>query len=292
MGARQVLEARTFTLMMIGAIVVTLALRIPGRGVIGAAGALALVMTGYGELLRRGSQGDWTARPRGSLSERAWRLFLCLGAGGALALPLFLAQYTQAAPRVTRSGLALASGLILIVPLVMLATYGARGPLGDRMRVVGSMLARHPVAVLASLLLLPLSLIAIEWSLFTMTRYHGSFGYFTLDLFPQPDGLRVFQGIPYLGPFDYRSADDSPLLGLYTGALKQGYTFVGTIPASLALPFSNGFNTEWVFNSPGRYLLLRMLFTVFIVTCMLAGLAIQARWLGLLSTMDSRRPAS
>ena len=292
MTARQVLEARTVTLLAVGAIVVTMALCVPRQGVWGAAGALALVMTGYGELLRRGSQGDWTPRPHVTLPGRAWRALMCLGAGAALALPLIFAFSRNQAPRATGGGLLAAGGLLLIVPLLMLSTYGLRGPILERFRTIWAMLIRHPLAVLASLLILPLSLLVVECSLIALSQFHGSFGLLTLDLFPNPEGIRTLYGLPFFGNVIYYSVDDATMMEVYTGVLRQGYTLIGAIPASLALPVSHGFRTDYVFSMPEKYLALRMLFTVFIVTCMLSALAIQARWLGLLSTMDSRRPAA
>jgi hypothetical protein len=292
MGARQVLEGTTLTLIAIGALVVTLSLRIPVYGVWGAAAALSLVMAGYGELLRRGSQGDWTPRPHVSPFGRLWRLVVCLGAGSALTLPLFVAYRTGTSPRATVGGLLTASVLILLVPLLMLATFGVRGRFRDRFRTIEAMLVRHPMAVLASLLILPFSLVAVEVALVLLTSSHGSFGFFTLDLFPNPRSVRIINNFPFFGNVIYHSAEESKLMEVYNWALKQGYTLIGAIPASLFMPISHQYWTDWVFDAPWKYLIMRMLFTVFIVTCMLAALAVQARWLGLLSTMDSRRPAA
>ena len=72
----------------------------------------------------------------------------------------------------------------------------------------------------------------------------------------------------------------------------QGYTLIGAIPASLAMDTSNGLYLGAISLNPKSYLAHRMFFTLVIVTCMLCALAVQARWLGLLSTIDSRRSAS
>ncbi len=305
MGARQVLEARTFTLIAVGAVLVTLAMAmpaligtraagwlarvVPNAGVWVAALALALVMTGYGELLRRGSQGDWTARPAIGLGERAWRTLVCSLAGVALALPLLLASASRTPPRTTLGGLAVAAGLIAVFPLVMLATYAARGPVRGRAGMVGATLVRHPVAVVATLLLLPISILAIELALVTMTRIHGSFSFLALDLFPRNPLYQPIFGIPYIGTHDYRLFPERVMTEVYGGGLRGGYSLIGAIPPSLALGTSNGFNTWAVHMGEAGYFRLRMALTVFIVTTMLASLAVQARWLGLLSTMDTRR---
>jgi hypothetical protein len=55
---------------------------------------------------------------------------------------------------------------------------------------------------------------------------------------------------------------------------------------------SHGFDPYVVSLTRQEYFQVRILFTLFIVSVMLAVLAVQARWLGLLSTMDTRRTAA
>ena len=123
MAARQILDARIVTLLVVGAVLVTLSLALScldhpvghaakvrgvNPGVWSAALALGLVMVGYGELLRRGCQGDWTPRPHVGLLTMAWRGVICLAMGTALVLPLFIAAVRDTPPRVTPAGLAIA----------------------------------------------------------------------------------------------------------------------------------------------------------------------------------------
>ena len=314
MAARQILDARIITLLSIGAVLVTLALSLtslgitlgpevrawmPHPGVWAAAAALGLVMVGYGELLRRGSQGDWAARPAVGPLAMAWRALICLGAGTALVLPLIIAAEGQTPPRLTPAGLAVTLAAILALPLVMLATYLPFGSIIDRAKVIGSMMKRHPMAVLMTLLLLPLSLPALEALLIVVTRASSMLSFLLLDLFPPRDVIRVNFRIPYFAPselrmtwIDMRIASDSIVLGLYGDSLRSGYTLLGAIPASLALGTLNGYE-PWVIGiGPTGYLVYRMVFTLVIVAGMLSVLAVQARWLGLLSTMDSRRSAA
>ncbi len=312
--AKQVLEARTFTLLWVGAVLVTLALSVTSLGVrfgpgvlawvpypgVWAAGlALALVLVGYGELLRRGSQGDWTVPAATAPWPRAWRCVICLGAGVALVMPLIIASASQTPPRLTPAGLAIALAATLVLPLVMLGTYFPKGSVLDRVRLVGSIVGRHPVAVLAALLIVPLSLPLIEASVFVVTRITSTFSFMLFDLFPQRAGVRTLFRIPYFAPgelrmswVDFREAGDSRILGSYTDSLRHGYTLIGAIPASLALNATNGLFVESIGLGPKSYLAYRMFFTMVIVTGMLSALAVQARWLGLLSTMDSRRSAA
>ena len=155
------------------------------------------------------------------------------------------------------------------------------------------------MAVLAALLIVPLSLPLIEAAVFVATRITSTFSFMLFDLFPQREGVRTLYRIPYYAPgelrmnwVDFREASDSHILGSYTDSLRHGYTLLGAIPASLAMNTSNGFFCESIGLSPQGYLAHRMFFTMMIVTGMLSALAVQARWLGLLSTMDSRRSAA
>jgi hypothetical protein len=253
------------------------------------------VMIGYGELLRRGSQGDWTARPHVGWWARAWRMLICLSAGSALVLPLIYASETGTVPRLTFQGLSIALGVTVLMPLVMLGTYAPRGSVLGRVGMIGSMVRRHPFAILASLLLLPLSLFVIEGLVFVLTRITQDFGLILFDLFPTRAEIIDFTKVPYFiasdhKPTDYRMMPDAQLMGYYGDSLRHGYGLMGVIPASLALPTAYGYdpNTSLLL-SPRGYLIHRMGYTLFIVTCILAVMAIQARWLGLLSTMDFRK---
>jgi predicted histidine transporter YuiF (NhaC family) len=88
-----------------------LALRVPLLGVICSAAAMMLVAVGYGELLRHGSEGDWTSRPGIGRIERAWRLALYFMVGLFLTMPMFTAWRTQSAPRFTTVAVVVAAFL-------------------------------------------------------------------------------------------------------------------------------------------------------------------------------------
>jgi hypothetical protein len=308
MGAMQLLEARTFTLLIIGATIVTSALALPQLGARGgrlirwlpisnpgiwlAGLALGLVMIGYGELLRRGSEGDWTAKHSISFRTRIWRGLVCLGSGLALILPLLLASSSRTIPRATSAGLAIAAVPILLLPLVMLATYAERGTIRQRLSMIGAMVERHPVAVLSSILILPLAVVVIEAIFFLLTWVYRPASFFMLDLCPQVGGVEKKWGVPFLLNQDFRGASDTLIMGVYGEQLGKGYSLIGAIPASLAMDISNRYDPYPIGLTSREYLLARILFTLYIVSVMLAALAVQARWLGLLSTMDSRRNAA
>jgi hypothetical protein len=290
-GARDVLEARTFTLLVLGSFLVTAALLIPGNGCWTAAVALTFVGLGYGELVRRGSSPDWSNRPRISLRARLWRIGLCGVAAFAMVSPWMIAQgnFATGSPRMTRLGVSLALLAASAFPLLMLATFAhdVRGQ-GPR-RLVLSTIARHPFAVIGALSLVPLSLIALEYILYVTTRYEGIFSFLVLDLFPKPDTVHPFYGIPYFGWSHYTEFPESVYVGMYTEGLRQGYSFVTALPASVAIHANNGFDPFAMVMSDLKYLGIRVFFTFVVVMSVLAVMAVQARWLGLLSSMDSRR---
>ena len=305
MTSRQLLEARTFTLLVIGSVLVTsslsmphlgpaiagIARRIPNASIWAAAASLALVIVGYGELLRRGSRGDWAPRIRVAGLEKLWRAFLCLVGALALVTPLLIASGNQANPRITAFGIGLALASIVVVPLVLLGTYAGTGPVSSRARTVLAAIRRHPFAIFASLMMLPLSIVVVETTIFTIGRISDTFGFLFFDLNKPISSLSSVYGTPSVDGVDYRAMSGFQILELYLESVADGFSLTGTIPASLALSTTNGFNPIAIWLSPEGYVRLRMFFTLIIVVGMLSFLAVQARWLGLLTTIDSRRPA-
>jgi hypothetical protein len=153
------------------------------------------------------------------------------------------------------------------------------------------------MAVLASLLVLPLSLVAIELMLLLVGRFTSTLGFLLIDVFPPRESITVLFGrLPYYMPsparetwVDVVDAPNSVIFSLYGQSLRQGYTLLGAIPASLALGRTTGYDTLTLRTGPWVYLAYRMGYTLLIVAGVLSALAVQARWLGLLSTIDSRR---
>jgi hypothetical protein len=140
-------------------------------------------------------------------------------------------------------------------------------------------------------MILPAALVAAEFGVFTIARVQQSFSLLVIDMFPKPTGLDTTHSFPSINQIDYRAMPDSYHVACYGEAASRGYTFLGAIPASIAMKATNGYEPRWFMILDKQYFMQRICFTVFILTCMLAALAIQARWLGLLTTMDSRRSA-
>ena len=107
------------------------------------------------------------------------------------------------------------------------------------------------MAVLASLLVLPLSLVAIELVLLLVGRITSTLSFLLIDVFPRRDSITVLFGrLPYYMTSPQREtwveitdASDSVVFGLYGQSLRQGYTLLGAIPASLALGRTTGYDT-------------------------------------------------
>ena len=73
-----------------------------------------------------------------------------------------------------------------------------------------------------------------------------------------------------------RYAGDSLLLRFYFDALRDGYTLLGAIPASLAMGTLNRIEPLALAVGDAGYLLFRMGFTLVVVVTMLTVLAVQA----------------
>ena len=202
-----------------------------------------------------------------------------------LVLPLIIASEGHTPPRLTPPGLAIALGLTLALPLVMLATYSPRGSVADRVRMIGSMARRHPMAVLATLLILPLSLPMIEAVLLLLTKLTVTLFFLVIDLLPRRPDIRILFRYTYYAPSDLtryldRHARRERLARLrlrISMRSRHGYTMLGAVPASLALKTRNGYDPAPIGIGLTEYLIYRMCFTLVIVAGMLGVLAVQAR---------------
>jgi len=294
-GVRDLITAEVIFLVLLGALVIACALAIPVAG--GAAGLalMAAAAAVYREIIRlSGLQGAavlrepaWRAWP----VRYAWGLAIALG----LAAPAFLRHfimdlYGWLIP-LRGPGVAAAAVLVwFVVPVVVLigSACDRSGPLSIRQAV--DVVRRHPVATFAGLLIIPLGLAVVEVGLITITAQQDWFGFFVLDLFPG----RRYDRLPLevVPPYDIvfpEHASFSDFLGQYSRGLRRGYTLVGAIPASLArfpekriwMWFPLSF--EWMYSA------VRILYTTLILAGSALLRAVQARWLGLIPTLDARR---
>jgi len=186
-------------------------------------------------------------------------------------------------------GVAAAAACWLALPLAVLLTSA-----GDRTNPVpaGRGLAAlwlHPWATSVALLLLPLGLLALEAILVAALIAQDWFNFFIVELLPNPASDRValqlendFLQDPELTPFSFYWA-------MYTHGLKLGYTLIGTIPASLPRGTFLRAQPWFIPASDWHYPLVRALHSVLILSGVGVLLAIQARCLGLIATVDPPR---
>jgi hypothetical protein len=175
----------------------------------------------------------------------------------------------------------------LVFPLGMLAT-SARGPAGpvSAGRAIRA-LGWHPVAAVLALLVVPLGLVLIEALLWLITWQQAWVGVFVTDMFPTMDndhfeiGGRMHLTLaPQIMP-DWLSAE------YYFHGFRHGYTLLGSIAASVFRGINTRFSPRRIPFHAYQYLSVRILFTTLILTGVVTLLHLQARWLGLLASVDS-----
>jgi hypothetical protein len=191
--------------------------------------------------------------------------------------------------------LAFAAGW-LVMPLVVLLAHAhdRRGPLPVRLTL--SALARHPLATIAAVLVAPLGLAAIEAALAGIAAYEGYLPVLVGDLFPPPRVETDGSGTHYYFDYDGETivADyllvDAAYYRAYPKGLRHGYTLTGTLPASLAegSRARTWMRKYYLFLVP--YLAVRIALTFLILTGLGLLMSVQARWLGAIASLDSRRP--
>ncbi len=270
-----------------------MALPLTGPGVV--FGMIALLGAGYGDIVRRVSASESIAPALGgSRTKKAfvvlWRSFLCVCLSAWIVIPIWWQPWMKGdLPRFEPAYLAAAVFGWMVLPTMVLASFGQ-----DRMGVLGigrtvRLVIRHPFASLATLLLIPLGLILIEAILVGMLSYQGIFSTVLLDHFAMPGSPQVIMNIPFYDNIEYRHVPGADYYKHYASLLRQGYTLLSAIPASLNTGTLNQLNTEATIEYTATvYLVIREAYTFLINLIILAILAVQARWLGLLSAVEYR----
>ena len=299
-GALGVIKGPGFTSIFAAAVLITALMAIPIYGLWCAGIGLILAGFAYAEIIRRISRGPveepepgWarTLLPR---SVPVFILSLLMAAGTVIPLWLWKADLHRS-PHWDGTGRAIAILAWTVVPLLLWLTNSSdrNGRLG-----VGRCLklaARHPLALLLALAVVPASLVIVEAG-FGLIFFiiPGNLPFFALDYMPMPQLKEkpvIFQGIPHFLGIDYRSYPQSPFIHAYFDGLRHGYTFAGAIPASLSLPTRAGLSSSAIGLYPPLYGAARVLLSMTVVTCLLTAFAIQARWLGAIPALEKRRPA-
>ena len=303
-GALVVIKGPGLKSVLVAAWLVTALLAIPEYGVWCSAIALTLGAPAYGETIRRVSRGPTDEPDPGVLAAllpRSIPKFLvgAFMAAGTVAPLWWLNAGTNQSPHWDGTGRAIAASAWTLGPLLMFMLYARTEedtPLGVRASL--KLMARHPLATLLALAVVPISLLLAEVVITSILYLAGNLPFFALDYMPMPrlaptnEGPAVYNGIPHYQMLDYRSYPASMFHDGYLDGLRHGYSFAGAIPASLSRSTRAGMDAgEAIGLIDPSYLMVRLLFIVAIVTSLLAAFAIQARWLGSIPALERRKPA-
>jgi hypothetical protein len=248
-------------------------------------GALA-----YGELIRQcGTEywdfDDWK-RPGRLIARGGVSLLFAL----CIAAPMLLSPGGFGhVPRSSTLGVFLALLAAMLLPLAMFLTYARdeQGPLSWRRGA--SVLARYPLATVLALVLVPVGVIAIEAVVALVTSWFGNFRFLLLELFPGSEYFAEHYGISKYGNYTRPYWPDARFFHLYMRRLHQGFSLTTGLPASLsASTFIIG--SVWTLElTDGEYLRMRAIYSQLVAFLLVVLLAVQARWLGAMSTLDSKR---
>jgi hypothetical protein len=228
---------------------------------------------------------DWK-RPGWLLARVGVALLCALG----VAAPMLLSPGGFGhVPRFTTFGVLVALMASLVLPLAMFFTYARdeQEPLGWRR--AGSVLVRYPLATMLALLLLPLGAVITELVVVVLTTWFGSFRFLLLELFPGAEHFAERYGIAKYGNYTRPYWPEARFFHLYLRRLHQGFSLSTALPASLS---SRTFviASIWTLElTDGDYLRIRAIYSQVVTMSLAIVLALQARWLGAMSTLDSKR---
>jgi hypothetical protein len=115
------------------------------------------------------------------------------------------------------------------------------------------------------------------------------FPFLILDLWPGSEYFAEQYKIPKYGNYTKAIFPDMRFFHLYLRRLHQGYALTATIPASLS-------RKTFILASPWtleltdpEYLRIRAIYSQVITMVLLFFFALQSRWLGAISTLESKR---
>jgi hypothetical protein len=293
----ETLNWQNFLILVAGACLTVALLSLPGYGWYVATPFAAAGVGAYGFAIRaasRDERSDWAKEKRW---VQAWRLVLCLGTGVLLVLPwLSYRGATGDPPHFTRLGLVFSLIAAAVVPSLLLASFARdrRGKGG--WRLLARTFVKHPIAFPFAVAFLPLSFVGLELLLTLMMRYQEVYQFFLVDLLPRPPEIFYSYGLPYVemdyGRIEFLVLPMSYFTKLHLTRLSEGYNLVMGLLGSISLNSDNGFNPWSIRFTPQGFGRLRFFYTSVVGLVMLSALAVQARWLGLLSTLHTRRSAS
>jgi lysylphosphatidylglycerol synthetase-like protein (DUF2156 family) len=294
--ARQFLNYGNILAFVVGGLIVGCALTIPVVGPMAGFALLAIAAGLYPELVRQSGRRGALAPPvpvwRIWAARCVWGLALVLG----LTAPVLLRHVVMDGYGRLLSwrgpGIAAVAVLCwLALPLGVLLTSASdgAGPIPAHRALAA--LRRHPVATAVTLLLIPVGLLALEVGVIALLIGQEWFPFLIVDLFPAPGSDRVvLQPLVVHSVQHPGSAPLSAFWRVYVDGLGRGYTLLGSLPASLPRGLFVRATPWFAVPSDWPYLALRVLDSAVILAYVGMLLAIQARWLGLIATVDARSP--
>lgn len=183
----------------------------------------------------------------------------------------------------------------LVAPVVLLA-FNARdrhGPVPPGPAL--SALGRHPVATAAALLLLPVGVGALEVVTVATAKAENNLVHIIDHVTRPPRIGPVGHGVGSIYRFDDRTVevplgeDQDFALRIYGAAVSRGFLLTGLIPGSLSSDFEPTPTSFQVFSIDVASMALRAVLTILILSVGSTLLMLQARWLGLVALLGTRR---
>ncbi len=297
-GALTVIKGPGLHLILAGAALITAALFVPTYGVWCSILVLASGLAACGEFVGRISErgtedlsGGWG---ESLLPRSAPKIALCLLLASGIAVPLWWVNSgLHRSPHLNLSGASILAATWVVGPFLMLLTFGRRDAdarLGLRRCL--ELWAKHPFAMGLSVAIVPVLLTTAELVVGSLLYLHGELPFFALDFMPMPrapEAPVIYNGIPHYRQIDFRGLPSSVFERGYLAGLRQGYSFLGAIPASLSRPTSaeldasEGIHLSWPF-----YFWIKGLIAMIFASFLLAAYAIQARWIGSIPALERR----
>lgn len=288
-GLPEVFEIPWLVAMCLLTAVLTGVLCVPGIGVPLSLVVLFLGSLGYGELIRQCGIDYWDfddwKRPRPLLARLGVAFLFALG----VAAPLLLSPRGFGhAPRFSTFGLLVAILGAGVLPLAMFLTYARndREPLGWRRG--GSLLLRYPLATFLALVVVPLGVVVAEVVTTLVMVWSGEFRFLLLELFPDSLYYAGRYKIEAFSNYSRPYLPDGRFYHLYFRRLYQGYDFVSALPASLSSK-TNVVESPWTLElTEAEYLQMRVKYSLVVTLILMLFFALQARWLGAISTLETK----
>lgn len=300
-GLRGVIRGPGMRYVIWAAAILTAAQAVPHVGLVVTGVAMTMGAAAYGAILRAAG-GDKADPARGwrqvAIPSSPTRAVLCALMAAGTVIPLWVlgagpGLHPPRSPHWTPTGIGIAAATWTILPIALLMAYGSDGrghsPMGFRKGL--GLIGRHPFATVLALATVPAGLALIDVVLGSLFYIMGHLSFFALEFMPMPGTPSMNEGVPLYHMIDYRLFPPAKFLAGYFDAIHHGYTFVAAVPASLSLSTRAGMNPMIISADPWMYTIIRVFLVFVIDICLLATVAIQARWLGAIPAFESRRPA-